>query len=47
MRYTLIIVVACGLLSCDRGCYMPPDQKSKDIKYNLHKRYPEYKPYKK
>jgi hypothetical protein len=46
MRY-LIIVLAVLVFSCDRGCYMKPDKKSKETKHYIHRRYPEYKPYKK
>lgn len=43
----VILLVAIGLYACDRGCYMKPDKKSKETKAYIHKRYPEYKPYKK
>ena len=47
MKYILILIVAFGLYSCYRECYIKPDKKSKETKNYIHRRYPEYKPYKK
>lgn len=47
MKYLIVVALALLVLSCDRGCYMKPDKQSKETKHYIHRRYPEYKPYKK